>query len=105
MIKLHTPDVERDLRRQFQERDAPRVPVKQQPKKKNKPMNKYEQDRKIEQLKNQMQTFERGNSGSQEPIPSMLTNPPFTIDADLIEAVEDHGNESSGDEESDSEEE
>lgn len=79
LIKTHTPEVERELRRQFQERDAPRVPTKQAPKKKNKPMNKFEQDRKIEQLKNQMQTFERGNSNSQEPpLPCKLlkyTNP------------------------------
>lgn len=67
LIKTHTPDIERELRRQFSERDAPRAQAKQAPKKKNKPMNKFEQDRKIEQLKNQMQTFERGNSNSQEP--------------------------------------
>ena len=105
LIKTHTPEIERSLRQQFQERDAPRASTKQAPKKKNKPMNKYEQDRKIAHLQNQMQTFERGNSGSQEPIPSKINDEEFTSSANSILAVEDHGNESSGDEDSDSEEE
>lgn len=57
----------------MQEKEAPRSLAKPPAKKKNKPMSKVEQERKIEYLKNSVQEFERHGSGSQEPvIPSKL---------------------------------
>ncbi|KAI1444301.1 Bromodomain-containing protein [Annulohypoxylon stygium] len=58
--------------------------------KKNKPMNKHEQERKIEQLRELKAQLQRGGSGSQEPLPN---------------EVEESRRAESSDEESDSEEE
>ncbi len=102
----HAPEVEAQVKRTLAERDAPRAPAKPAPKKKNKPMSKTEQERKIKQLKSSVQEFERQGSGSQEPVlPSNLHRSTFaTLDANEFVAVEQR-DESSGDEESDSEEE
>lgn len=70
LVQLHCPDIKVNLERQYAQRDAPRSNAKPASKKKNKPMNKYEQDQKIKQLEGTLQTFERQTSGSQEPIPS-----------------------------------
>ena len=72
LVQLHAPEVEIEIRRQLEERTAPRAPARPPPKKKNKPMSKGEQERKIEQLKSAVQDFERQGSGSQEPLPSKL---------------------------------
>jgi bromodomain-containing factor 1 len=105
MVIQHAPQVEPELRRQFQERDAPRAPAKPATKKKNKPMSKVEQERKIEQLKSAVQDFERQGSGSQEPLPSKSPNLRSKfIHSNYSTAVENH-DDSSGDEDSDSEEE
>ena len=53
------------------EEEAPTKSAKPPAKKKNKPMSKNEQERKIEQLEGALQTFQRHTSGSQEPMPSM----------------------------------
>ena len=47
--------------------------------KKNKPMNKHEQERKIEQLRELKAQLQRHGSGSQEPIPE--TEPPAAGDS------------------------
>lgn len=73
-----------------QNQEEPRVAANPAPKKKNKPMSKVEQERKIALLREKMQSFKGAGSASQEP----------------IESVEQHTQEeSSGDESSDSEEE
>jgi bromodomain-containing factor 1 len=43
--------------------------------KKNKPMNKHEQERKIEQLRELKAQLQRHGSGSQEPIPAEVQEP------------------------------
>jgi bromodomain-containing factor 1 len=48
------------------ERENPRALAKPASKKKNKPMSKYEQERKIEQLKSSVQQFEK--QGSHSPV-------------------------------------
>jgi len=68
LISSYAPEVEVEIRKQMMEKEPPRTLAKPAPKKKNKPMSKTEQERKIEQLKNSMQEFERHNSGSQEPV-------------------------------------
>ncbi|KAA8565386.1 hypothetical protein MFRU_045g00730 [Monilinia fructicola] len=91
-IHEHLPQIEANVRASFQDKkEEPRVAQKPAQKKKNKPMSKVEQERKIALLKEKVQDFSRGaGSTSQEP----------------IESVEQHTQEeSSGDESSDSEEE
>jgi len=56
------------IEEQQQEKEAPRPSARPPQKKKNKPMGKNEQERKIELLKNSVQEFERHGSGSQEPV-------------------------------------
>ncbi|KAF4637575.1 hypothetical protein G7Y89_g498 [Cudoniella acicularis] len=91
LIMEYAPEVDAQVRKQFQERETPRVPAKPATKKKNKPMSKNEQERNIEKLKNSLESFERQASGSQEPV---------------MPTVEHHEQvDSSGDESSDSEEE
>lgn len=79
--------------------------AKSQPKvpkpKKNKPMNKLEQERKIEQLRELKAQFSRGGSGSQEPLPSVEDS--AAADAAGTSTVAQA--ESSEEDESDSEEE
>lgn len=108
LIIIHAPEVERDVRAAMNERDnPPRVSAKPAPKKKNKPMSKNEQERNIQHLKNSVQAFERQGSGSQEPvIPSEQPHHPMIVssEANNHPAVEQE-DESSGDDESDSEEE
>jgi len=104
LILQYAPDVEAQIKKQFQEREPPRPVAKPATKKKNKPMNKHEQDRKIDQLRGSLNNFERQSSGSQEPVMpskpsnvlSMYTNP------NVVLAVEKQ-EESSGDEESEEE--
>ncbi|KAB8288198.1 hypothetical protein EYC80_010203 [Monilinia laxa] len=91
-IHEHLPQIEANVRASLQDKkEEPRVAQKPAQKKKNKPMSKVEQERKIALLKEKVQDFSRGaGSTSQEP----------------IESVEQHTQEeSSGDESSDSEEE
>jgi bromodomain-containing factor 1 len=68
LISHYAPEVETEIKKQMMEKEPPRTLAKPAAKKKNKPMSKTEQERKIEQLKNSMQEFERHNSGSQEPV-------------------------------------
>ncbi|KAI9644250.1 transcription initiation at TATA-containing promoter protein [Ciborinia camelliae] len=91
-VHQNLPHIEAALREARQDKqEEPRVAAKPAQKKKNKPMSKMEQERKIQLLKDKVQDFNRGQgSASQEP----------------IESVEQHTQEeSSGDESSDSEEE
>ncbi|TVY81022.1 Bromodomain-containing factor protein [Lachnellula suecica] len=94
LIQLHAPEIGEDIRASYDQRDTPREPAKPASKKKNKPMSKNEQEQKIELLKNRANEFARQASGSEEPVyPSIEPS---------------HNNqspESSGDEDSDSEEE
>ena len=105
LILQYAPDVEVAIKRQMMEKESPRTLAKPAPKKKNKPMSKTEQERKIEQLRNSMQEFERHNSGSQEPVLPSKLNCIFLMElrADHLSAVEQA--ESSGDEDSDDSEE
>ena len=89
------------------ERDnPPRVAAKPAPKKKNKPMSKNEQERNIQHLKNSVQAFERQGSGSQDPVIPSETPRLMAVysETNNSTAVEQEY-ESSGDEDSDSEEE
>ncbi|TVY43926.1 Bromodomain-containing factor [Lachnellula subtilissima] len=91
LIMIHCPEVDADMRKQFEARDTPRELAKPPTKKKNKPMSKSEQEQKIELLKSREREFaNRQGSGSQEPV---------------MPTVEAQDPESSGDEDSDSEEE
>jgi bromodomain-containing factor 1 len=106
LVKQHCPEIERDLRQSYEAKEAPRAASKPATKKKNKPMNKYEQDQKIKQLEGTLQNFERQTSGSQEPLPSKLIVDVFIFIANIVViAVEKNDPDSSGDEDSDSEEE
>lgn len=68
LVMKHFPEVEPRLRKASLEKEIPQTFAKPASKKKNKPMSKHEQERKIEQLKNTMQQLERQGSGSQEPV-------------------------------------
>ena len=74
LVMKETPWVEENVRKSMQEKEPPRPLARPPPKKKNKPMSKVEQERKIEQLKNSMQEFERhgSQSQSQEPPATVL---------------------------------
>jgi bromodomain-containing factor 1 len=61
-----------------QEEEAPPKLAKPPAKKKNKPMTRTEQERKIEQLEGTLETFQRHASGSQEPIRSKPSQSVFT---------------------------
>jgi bromodomain-containing factor 1 len=104
LILQYAPDVEAQIKKQFQEREPPRPVAKPATKKKNKPMNKHEQDRKIDQLRGSLNNFERQSSGSQEPvIPSKPSNVlSICRNPNVVLAVEKQ-EESSGDEESEEE--
>ncbi len=100
----YAPNVQEDIRKSMVS-DNPKPQTKAAPKKKNKPMSKYEQERNIDALNKTLENYERHGSGSQEPVmPSKWTRmgslPVLTKDT----AVE-QPDESSGDEDSDSEEE
>ncbi|TEY34595.1 hypothetical protein BOTCAL_0624g00050 [Botryotinia calthae] len=91
-VAVHSPATVVNVKAQYQDKkEEPRAIAKPVPKKKNKPMTKTEQERKIALLREKVQDFKKGpGSASQEP----------------IESVEQHTqDESSGDESSDSEEE
>lgn len=97
IITTEKPHILADTQKSMEARDGPQQAVKAAPaqKRKNKPMSKGEQERKIEMLKNKQQEFERAGSGSQEPQQQAV-----------LPTVENHApDESSGDESSDSEEE
>ncbi|KAF7947344.1 uncharacterized protein EAE97_004593 [Botrytis byssoidea] len=91
-VAIHSPETVVNVKAQYQDKkEEPRAITKPVPRKKNKPMTKTEQERKIALLREKVQDFKKGpGSASQEP----------------IESVEQHTqDESSGDESSDSEEE
>ena len=105
MILQYAPDVEGRVQKQFQEREPARPPTKSATKKKNKPMSKHEQEQKISQLSKTLNDFERQSSGSQEPVmPSKFCDDLVRSENNVHAAVEKQ-EESSGDEDSDSEEE
>ena len=72
----HVPEVEQEAKSMMEEKEeeVPAKLAKPPAKKKNKPMSKSEQERKIEELTRINSAFERQASGSQEPMPS---EPPF----------------------------
>lgn len=91
LIVQYCPEVVANVREAHQDtKQESRIPAKPVTKKKNKPMSKNEQERKIAQLKEKVQVFKAVGSPSQEPIESVEPRTP---------------EESSGDESSDSEEE
>lgn len=95
-VMKHVPGIEEEARAMMEdkEEESPRATLaKPPPKKKNKPMSKNEQERKIEELTRINNEFERQASGSQEPMPTVEHQQPRP------------GDETSGDEDSDSEEE
>lgn len=76
LVMKYAPEVEVNLKKAMAQREKPQAPAKPAQKKKNKPMSKFEQEAKIEQLTSLKQQFERQDSGSQEPvIPSESTCP------------------------------
>jgi len=117
LIKRHNPEVEDAVRQQFMQKEASPPPTRQPPSKpkKNKPMSKVEQERKIEQLRQSVQQFERHTSGSQEPMQSKSTSVKLpsretvTLEGDhcsnIYVAVEARDESSSDEDSSDSEEE
>ncbi|XMA07754.1 hypothetical protein WAI453_000545 [Rhynchosporium graminicola] len=91
LIMKHSPEVEASIRKSIQARESPKAPAKPPPKKKNKPMSSFDQERNISILQQKMGTLERQTSGSRSQEPTVMPT------------VED--NDSSGDDSSDSEEE
>ncbi|KAG9232200.1 Bromodomain-containing protein [Amylocarpus encephaloides] len=68
LIMTYAPAVDASIREAMQEREVPRAPAKPVSKKKNKPMNKDDQEKNIEILQNRLKDFDRQGSGSQEPV-------------------------------------
>lgn len=110
LVMRYHPEVETQLKEQMRSDQAPSRPsAKPAQKKKNKPMSKTEQERRIESLTQQVEEFKRHGSGSQEPVMPSKINQRSTYakdprPANRYPAVETQ-DESSGDEESASEEE
>jgi bromodomain-containing factor 1 len=63
------PEINAGLKQSLLEqgRESPQA-ARPAPKKKNKPMTKSEQERKLEQIKGTLDTFKKANSQSQEPV-------------------------------------
>jgi len=72
-VLKYAPEVVEEARAMLEdkEEEPPAKLAKPPAKKKNKPMSKNEQERKIQQLEGTLQTFKRGASGSQEPMPTV----------------------------------
>lgn len=70
MIEEVAPEIKQGLAAAMNEttRDSPKL-ARPVPKKKNKPMSKHEQDRKLEHLQGAMANFDKSGSRSQEPMP------------------------------------
>lgn len=68
LVMKHAPEVEDEVRNSLGQKEPPRELAKPPPKKKNKPMGKNEQERKIAHLENTLGEFQRHGSGSQEPV-------------------------------------
>lgn len=88
LIMRYAPNVQDDIKKSMAQ-DNPKPQPKTAPKKKNKPMSKFEQERNIDALQQTLQNYGQATSGSEEPV---------------MPTVEQQ-DESSGDEDSDSEEE
>jgi bromodomain-containing factor 1 len=95
IVKKECPDLEAQLKKEKYESEPARAPARPPQKKKNKPMSSTEQERNIKKLKDKQLEFERHGSGSQEPVQA---NSPLNM------TMKSDDN-SSGDEDSDSEEE
>lgn len=68
LISEHSPDTEVQVRARYAAKQSPEELARPPAKKKNKPMTKHEQERKIEELRGKVQQFERQGSGSQDPV-------------------------------------
>ncbi|RKF58164.1 Bromodomain-containing factor 1 [Golovinomyces cichoracearum] len=103
MIMKHVPELEGQIKESMssEPRQSTRA-AKPAPKRKNKPMSKHEQERKIEALTNLDSEFAKATFGSQEPPMPEISNYASSPHLDVETALEP---ESSGDEVSDSEEE
>jgi bromodomain-containing factor 1 len=67
----HVPGITAEAEASMEDQvPAVSTPAKPAAKKKNKPMSKGEQERKIQLLENTIGDFERNSSASQEPVPS-----------------------------------
>ena len=73
LVMEHAPEVAENLSKAMDEKKKPQAPARPAPKKKNKPMNKFEQDHKIEMLKQKQAEYGgEMNAGFNEPVlPSM----------------------------------
>lgn len=73
MIEEVAPEIKQGLAAEMVNtgRESPKL-ARSAPKKKNKPMSKHEQDRKIEHLQGAMASFDKSGSRSQEPMPCKL---------------------------------
>lgn len=76
LIEEIAPEIKQGLAAAMQDtsRDSPKL-ARPAPKKKNKPMGKSEQDRKLEHLQGAIAGFEKSGSRSQEPMPCEYTSP------------------------------
>jgi bromodomain-containing factor 1 len=102
----YAPDIQANIEKNMQADHQPKPQAKAAPKKKkNKPMSKYEQERNIQTLEKTLEEYGRASSGSQEPVlPSKSIPVSFVFSTNEFPAVEQQ-DDTSGDEESDSEEE
>jgi bromodomain-containing factor 1 len=106
LITEYSPETEADLRASYAPKGSPEEFARPAPKKKNKPMSKHEQERKIQALQQSVQQFEqRQSSGSQEPVMQSKLSPTKSHFQQTNPHAAVEQDESSGDEESDDSEE
>jgi bromodomain-containing factor 1 len=75
LISRHAPHIEEGIAKGIKDEPSIREAAKPAPKKKNKPMTKSEQERKLEHIGKQMEEFQKQGSQSQEPVmPSKLSS-------------------------------
>lgn len=101
----YAPDVQENIQRNMAAEHNPKPQPKAAPKKKNKPMSKYEQERNIGALEKRLDAYQRQSSGSQEPVLPSKSLAAWVLCSLLTPPAVEQQDESSGDEESDSEEE
>jgi len=72
LVQQYSPHTEQEIRDSLAPKGSPEDVIRPQPKKKNKPMSKHEQERKIQALREGVQQFERHGSGSLEPMTGVM---------------------------------
>lgn len=103
LIMKYAPGVQDDIKKSMAQ-DNPKPQPKAAPKKKNKPMSKFEQERNIDALQQTLQNYGQATS-SEEPVMPSKSNHLAHASSLIKDAAVEQQDDSSGDEDSDSEEE